>query len=158
MNPCPCGYRGDRNQACHCGPQQINKYRRRLSGPIMDRLDLHVEMPRLSLDKLTIKTSQETSAIIQKRIERATLRQAERFKGLPFLTNSELPSSLIKDFCPLDRSGRDLLAKAAEPLNLSARAYFKIIKLALTIADLEVEERILTRHLAEALQYRIKLE
>ncbi|MFA5886823.1 MAG: YifB family Mg chelatase-like AAA ATPase [Patescibacteria group bacterium] len=158
MNPCPCGYLGDRNQTCRCGPQQINKYRRRLSGPIMDRLDLHVAMPRLSLDELTVKASQETSVIIQKRVERATLRQTERFKNLPFLSNSELPSSLIKDFCPLDGAGRRLLAQAAAPLNLSARAYFKIIKLALTIADLEIEKRILTRHLAEALQYRIKLE
>lgn len=158
MNPCPCGYLGDKVRSCRCGPQQVLRYRRRLSGPILDRLDLHVEVPRLDLPKLINPTNCETSGMIRNRVLEATLKQRQRFKRLPFLSNTEIPSSLLSKLCPLDQASKNILAKAATSFNLSARAYFKIIKLALTISDLSAKERVFPEHLAEALQYRLKLE
>lgn len=158
MNPCPCGFFGDSKKRCRCSPSQINNYHRRLSGPIIDRIDLHVEVSRLDFDDLENKTATESSKTVRRRIEEARARQQQRFKGLPFLTNSEMDNQSINKFCALDQGCQKFLKQAAEKLNLSVRSYFRIIKLARTIADLGKSEAILLRHLAEALQYRPKLE
>lgn len=158
MNPCPCGYRGDRKQNCRCTPKQINGYRHRLSGPIIDRIDLHVEVKRLNIDKLEGENSDENSAAVRKRTSAARQKQIVRFRNSLFLTNAEMTNQAIRDFCQLDSAGYRLLAAAAEKINLSARSYFRILKLARTIADLAQENNILAGHIAEALQYRPKLE
>lgn len=159
MNPCPCGYRNDRNQYCRCTPGQITRYRQRISGPILDRLDLQVETPRLNWSEFNhSKDSDESSTTVKARVEVARSRQALRFKGQSWLTNAEIPAATLKKFCPLDKDGQKLLGQAGEKLKLSARAYSRTIKLARTIADLAKENNILPAHLAEALQYRQRLE
>jgi magnesium chelatase family protein len=158
MNPCPCGYHGDAQLSCRCTPAQIAAYRRRLSGPILDRLDLLVAMSRPKPFELLNNISEESSKTVQRRVESAHLIQKQRYQQLPIMTNSELNNPLIKVFCSLDKNSLNLLNQAAESFHLSAREYFKIIKLARTIADLAAESQILSHHLAEALQYRIKLE
>lgn len=158
MNPCPCGYKGDKKNACRCDEQQINNYRRRLSGPIIDRIDLHIEVPRLNLINLETNNNNETSLTVRQRIERARSLQIKRFAGLPFLTNAEMNSQLVKKFCTLDQHGKKLLEIAANKLNLSTRSYFRVLKIARTIADLAAESKISVNHLAEALQYRPKVE
>jgi magnesium chelatase family protein len=158
MNPCPCGYLGDNQQSCRCNPRQISNYHQRLSGPIIDRFDLQIEVPRVDLKKLDARDSGETSSTVRKRIEAARKIQADRFQGLKFLTNAEMTDQAIKDFCYLDEASSHLLAMAGEKLHLSARSYFRLLKLARTIADLAAEKNILPGHLAEALQYRHKLE
>lgn len=158
MNPCPCGYLGDRQQPCRCGAGQIANYRSHLSGPIIDRIDMHVEVPRVDWKKFDADEGGETSRTVRKRIEAARAKQAARFKGLPFFTNAEMTNAAIKNFCLLDDAGCRLLGAAREKMNLSARSYFRILKLARTIADLADEKNILAGHLAEALQYRPKLE
>ena len=157
INPCPCGYLGDKKPDCHCSHLQISNYRHRISGPIIDRIDLHVEVPRVNLEKLQAAASGEESSLIRQRVARARSCQQSRFKSGPFLNNAEMTNALIKDFCPLDRSGHRFLIAAGEKVNLSARSYFRILKLARTIADLAEEKNILIGHLAEALQYRPKL-
>lgn len=157
MNPCPCGYLGDKKQECHCSPNQIANYRHRLSGPIIDRIDLHVEVPRVNLEKIREENTGESSESVRRRVEMARARQLARFKKSSFLTNAEMTNSDIKNFCTLDDSGYQLLSLAAEKINLSARSYFRVLKLARTIADLADEKNILSGHLAEALQYRPKL-
>ncbi len=156
MNPCPCGYYGDAERQCICATQQVLNYKKKISGPIIDRIDLHVEVPRVDFDKLSSAASGEKSADIKKRVETARLIQKERFKNTIFITNTEMSSEAVKDFCILDNKSKDLLRTAVEKLHLSARSYFRIIKLARTIADLEAGEQIGTKHLAEALQYRPK--
>lgn len=158
MNPCPCGYYGDKIVACRCRPQQIANYRHRLSGPIIDRIDLHVEVPRISWEKLKDKIAGESSRLIRERVNQARLRQALRFKKFNFLTNSEMTNPAIKEFCALNSPSFDVLRQANSRFNLSARAYFRILKLARTIGDLAGEKDILPDHIAEALQYRPKLE
>lgn len=158
MNPCPCGYHGDKRQNCRCTPKQISSYCHRLSGPIIDRIDLHVEVKRLDIGKLEGENSGENSVIVRQRTSVARRRQIVRFQGSPFLTNAEMTNQTIKNFCQLDSAGYRLLAAAAEKINLSARSYFRILKLARTIADLAQENNILPGHIAEALQYRPKLE
>jgi len=158
MNPCPCGFYGDKERQCTCAPGQIINYRKRISGPIIDRIDLHIEVPRLKFDKLTSEGQGETSEAIKVRIEAARKIQAERFKNTPFITNSEMNSEAVKDFCQIDNSSYELLRSAVDQMHLSARAYFRVLKLGRTIADLAQEEKILTPHIAEALQYRPKIE
>lgn len=158
MNPCPCGYRGDKKQNCHCTPKQIHNYRHRLSGPIIDRIDLHVEVKRLDIGKLEEEDSSENSVAVRQRTSAARQQQIARFQNSPFLTNAEMTNQAIRNFCQLDSTGYRLLAAAAEKINLSARSYFRILKLARTIADLAQENNILPGHIAEALQYRPKLE
>ncbi|MFA6994824.1 MAG: YifB family Mg chelatase-like AAA ATPase [Patescibacteria group bacterium] len=157
MNPCPCGYLGDKKQECRCSPHQIINYRHRLSGPIIDRIDLHVEVPRVNLEKIQEENASESSRNVRQRVEMARARQVARFKKLSFLTNAEMTNSDIKTFCSLDSSGYQLLSMAGEKINLSARSYFRVLKLSRTIADLADEKNILPGHLAEALQYRPKL-
>ncbi|MFA4941189.1 MAG: YifB family Mg chelatase-like AAA ATPase [Patescibacteria group bacterium] len=158
MNPCPCGFYGDKERQCSCAPSQVLNYRKRISGPIIDRIDIHIEVPRLKFEKLSAKEEGEKSEDIKKRIETARKIQQERFKGTSFLTNSEMNSEAVKQFCEFDESSRRLLQGAVEQMHLSARAYFRILKLSRTIADLASEEKILTPHIAEALQYRPRME
>jgi len=158
MNPCPCGYLGDPSNSCRCLPLQITNYKRRLSGPIIDRLDLHVQVPRLNWDKLQVTTTSLDSSTAKGLVEFARTLQYKRFKKLNIHTNAEMSSSLTKDVCRLDNAGQKLLHQAQESLKLSARAYFRLLKLTRTIADLSGENQILNNHLAEALQYRIPLE
>jgi len=158
MNPCPCGYFGSKEKSCCCPAGQIIAYRRHLSGPILDRIDLHVEVNRIPWEKLTGKNKGDNSAAIKTRVEIARKIQIRRFKNHHFLTNAEIPSPLIKSFCSLDKNGETLFNAASEKMKLSGRSYFKILKLARTIADLNQEKFILPEHLAEALQYRPKLD
>lgn len=161
MNPCPCGYFGSKEKNCRCPVNQINRYRRRLSGPILDRLDLHIEVRRAPWDKLSGKCGEyrgQSSADIKKLIENARRIERQRFKNYDFLVNAEIPSPLIKTFCPLDESGQALLNGALNTLKLSARAYFKTLKIARTIADLAQEPLIRPEHIAEALQYLPRLD
>ena len=158
MNPCPCGFSGDQEKNCVCSQSQVLNYRKKISGPILDRIDLHVDVPRIKFDKLSSIENGECSADIKNRIQKARAIQQERFKDAPFVTNSEMASEAIKNFCPIDDVSKNLLKAAVAQLHLSARAYFRILKLARTIADLGQEIKILPAHIAEALQYRPKLD
>lgn len=158
MNPCPCGNATDPERLCSCTPAQIIKYQRKISGPILDRIDLHVEVPRLKFEKLEEAGSSEKSSDIRERVEKARKIQNERFQNLDIFTNSEMSSNQIKEFCPLDEKCLALLRSAVSSLKLSARAYYRIIKIARTIADLASEANITQQHLAEAIQYRFKTE
>ncbi|OGF25789.1 magnesium chelatase [Candidatus Falkowbacteria bacterium RIFOXYB2_FULL_47_14] len=156
MNPCPCGYLGDREKNCVCSPMQVMNYKKKISGPIIDRIDIHIEVPRVKFDKLAAASSGERSEGIKKRVEAARRIQESRFKGTSFIANSEMTSEAVKNFCPLDDISKTLLKNAVESMHLSARAYFRILKLARTIADLSISEKVHSEHVAEALQYRPK--
>lgn len=158
MNPCPCGFLNDNDKACVCSQRQVLSYQQKISGPILDRFDLAVEVPRLEFKKLTTESLEESSEIIKKRVEAARVKQRERFKGLNCITNAEMSSALVKKFCVLDLQSRGLLEQAVRRLSLSPRGYFRIIKVARTIADLEGSEELGIGHVAEALQYRQKLQ
>ena len=154
MNPCPCGYLGDPKHECRCSPAQIQRYRARISGPLLDRIDLHVEAPALSFAELRNDVSGESSGAMRERIDTARQHQLIRFRGTPLTANARMPPSQIKRFCAIDASLGDLLQQAMEQLSLSARAYDRILKVARTIADLAESEPIQSPHLLEAIQYR----
>ncbi|MBU4284861.1 YifB family Mg chelatase-like AAA ATPase [Patescibacteria group bacterium] len=158
MNPCPCGYYGDPEKQCTCNQQQINKYQRRVSGPIMDRIDLYVEVPHVKYEKLTDENMEGSSQTIRKKVEKARQIQIERFKDDNIVTNSEMNIPLIKKHCRTDEQGERLLRNAVNNLHMSARGYHRILKLARTIADLAESPSITSQHIAEALQYRPKVE
>lgn len=158
MNPCPCGYYGDPEKQCTCNQQQINKYQRRVSGPIMDRIDLYVEVPHVKYEKLTDENIEGSSQTIRKKVEKARQIQIERFKDDNIVTNSEMNIPLIKKHCKTDEQGERLLRNAVNNLHMSARGYHRILKLARTIADLAESAKITSQHIAEALQYRPKIE
>ena len=156
MNPCPCGYLGDKEKQCTCSEFQIQRYQSRLSGPLLDRIDLQVEVPRLTADELlNTQPSSETSADIRKRVTMARKIQAKRYENEGILTNSELTSRLIKKYCKLDDKCTEILKTASIKYQLSGRRYDRILKLARTIADLENSENIQQIHIMQALQYRI---
>jgi len=153
-NPCPCGYYGDEEKECLCGASQILNYQKKISGPILDRIDLHIKVPRLSFEKITNTQKEENSEKIKNRIEEARKNQEERFKSKTFHTNGDMDLETVKNFCFLGPESQSLLKAAVEKMKLSPRSYFKILKVARTIADLEGDKNIKTEDLSEALQYR----
>jgi len=159
-NPCPCGYLNDEKKDCSCTPLQIARYQKKISGPILDRADLHITIPRLSHQKLSLaeKGKSEKSVVILARVEATRQIQTERFKDEDCLVNSEMNNKQIEKYCQLDPQGLGLLAQAVKDFALSPRGYFKTIKIARTIADLSQDKKILASHIAEALQYRIRQE
>ncbi len=154
MNPCRCGHRGSPQKECICSPKDQALYRRRLSGPLLDRIDIQVEVPPVRLNELLETNEGESSASIRQRVLPARQVQRERFKGFPIHANGQMVGRLIRKHCVLDRDGAALIEKAVTKLALSARAYDRILKVARTIADLEGSERIRPAHLAEAICYR----
>jgi magnesium chelatase family protein len=173
MNPCPCGYYGDNERECTCSMTLVSRYQKRLSGPLLDRIDIHIEVPRVPFQKLSDERRGESSGSIRARVEGARARQTARFAigaGLrsgsttshggakpaaPGLTsNADMGPTQVRDFCPIDDTARQLLSTAMRQMQFSARAYHRILKLARTIADLAGSERIQTAHVAEAIQYR----
>lgn len=158
MNPCPCGNSTDPERTCTCSPAAIIKYQRKISGPILDRIDLHVEVPRIKFEKLADAQESETSASIRERVEKARGAQKKRFENTPTISNSEMDSEQIKNFCQLDANCANLMRSAISNYHLSGRAYFRIIKVARTISDLAGAAKITPDHIAEALQYRFKAE
>jgi magnesium chelatase family protein len=154
QNPCPCGYATDPDRACSCAPIQILRYRKKVSGPILDRIDLHVEVPRVKFEKLSSDELGESSAAIRARVEATRQIQRARFAGLNIHTNSEMRPAEIREFCKLDESSLNLLRAAVTQMHLSARAYNRLLKVSRTIADLACVPDIQTEHLAEALQFR----
>ncbi len=155
MNPCPCGYHGDNNHECTCSPAQIQKYMSRLSGPMMDRIDIHIEVPAVNFKELSSDASGEKSAVIRERVNRARQMQLERFKNFEAIyCNAHMESQLIREICAIDEKARSLLKLAITKQGLSARAYDRILKVARTIADLDASEQIDTPHIAEAIGYR----
>ncbi len=158
MNPCPCGNATNPHKTCICSFGQIAKYKRRISGPLMDRIDLHIEVPPIKYEKLATEKVAEESSAIRKRVEAARKIQKERFKKEGMATNSEMSLQQMKNHCQLDSTGQQILKNAVNTMHLSARAYHRILKLGRTIADLAGEQNIAAQHLAEALQYRAKEE
>lgn len=157
MNPCPCGNATDPEKICSCTPAGIIKYQRKISGPILDRIDIHVEVPRMKFEKLAETKVGEESDSIRKRVTKAREKQLKRFKNIDgIITNSEMQNQHIKKFCPLREKEITLLRQAVDSLRLSARAFHRIIKIARTIADLDDSDSIEIPHLAEAIQYRQK--
>lgn len=152
QNPCPCGWRGDTEKECLCTATQIMNYRKKISGPVLDRLDLFVNVPRVKFDKM--KKGKETSCQIRSRVERARAIQRERFKNKRILVNAEMGNKEIEAFCPLANDCQNLLREAIDKFQLSTRGYFRLLKISRTIADLSSNEEITHHHLAEALQYR----
>ena len=154
MNPCPCGNYGDEEKECKCTQLEIHKYLKKISGPLLDRIDMHIEVKRPKYEKLFAKAKSETSLEMRDRVNIAREIQKKRYKNYNIYSNSELNSKMIEEFCKLDGKSQIILEKAFEKLKLSARAYGKILKVARTIADLEEKENIEYRHIAEAIQYR----
>lgn len=155
QNPCPCGFLGDKKRQCVCMPGQIAKYKRKISGPLLDRIDIYLEVPAVEVDKLSSDLAVEDSKTIRERVKKARDTQYKRFyKSRKILTNSEMNNADIRQFCTITPEGLELLKMAISSLNLSARGYHRVLKLSRTIADLEGAENILTEHIAEALQYR----
>ena len=156
MNPCPCGYLGDKEKQCTCTDFQINRYLSKLSGPLLDRIDLQIDVPRLTSDELLNSNSQEeSSSQIRARVIKARKIQLERYKNEGILTNSELTPKLIKKYCPLDEKCQELIKIASVKYQLSGRRYDRVLKLARTIADLSDSKEISQTHLMQALQYRM---
>ncbi len=154
MNPCPCGYFGDRVRACRCSPQQIRQYQGKISGPLMDRIDLHIEVPSVKYRALSGKESGESSEAIRNRVLAAREIQKKRFQQDGLACNARMTEKQIKEFCAIDDESHSLIEMAIEKLGLSARAVNRILKVSRTIADLENREKIDASHVAEAIQYR----
>lgn len=155
MNPCPCGHYGDPARPCQCPPGEVARYRRRLSGPVLDRIDIHMEVPRIKADEMMAPGAGEPSEDIRRRVCQARERQRERYEATPFRKNADLTARAVREFCALPEDAQALLRAAMDRFALSARAHDKVLKVARTVADLEGADRIGTAHLAEAIQYRI---
>jgi magnesium chelatase family protein len=156
LNPCPCGYYGDSSKRCLCSAAQVYKYQKRLSGPLLDRIDLHIEVPRLSYEKIASEAKAESSELIRIRVSAARQVQYARLGAAK--TNSEMGVVEIRKFCKLGDAENQLLSVATEKYNLSGRSVHRLLKIARTIADLAGSQAITVAHLAESLQYRPKSE
>jgi len=157
QNPCPCGYLGDPTHECRCSISEISRYQKRLSGPLLDRIDLHIEVPAVKMVQLVADTGgRENSKSIRERVGKARDIQTRRFKGLKILTNAEMGTKDIKKFANLDEEAFKLLKTAIVQMKLSARGYTKVIKVARTIADLAASVKVSSPHIAEALSYRFR--
>jgi magnesium chelatase family protein len=156
QNPCPCGHFGDPQKQCICSPNQVSNYQKKISGPILDRIDIHVEVPAVKFEKLASDQASEKSVNIRKRVHDAIKFQLNRFKNKKMNYNSEMGPNDVKEFCRIDEATSELLRNAMTQLHLSARSYHRILKLARTIADLNQDEKIKLEYVAEALQYRPK--
>src|SRR5271163_4099634 len=155
MNPCPCGFFGDSTRECHCSPAQIQRYVSKISGPLLDRIDIHIEVPAVKYKELRGNVEIETSASVRERVLRARQIQAQRYKSEKGLyANAQMPSKLIRNHCAISADGEKLLETAVQRLGLSARAHDRILKVSRTIADLEAAASIEAKHLSEAIQYR----
>ncbi|NNC87679.1 MAG: ATP-binding protein, partial [Akkermansiaceae bacterium] len=155
LNPCPCGFFGDPVRECRCSPRQVEHYRQKISGPLLDRIDLHVEVPLIDYKQLSSREQSENSESVRERVHRCRWRQVERFQKVPGVrVNSDMGPKQVRKHCELDRESSHLLEQAMEQLNFSARAYDRILKVARTIADLEDSDQIGVAHLLEAIQYR----
>ena len=154
MNPCPCGFYSDPHQECTCTLPQIQRYKAKISGPLLDRIDIHVEVPPVRLQDISTQRSGETSGHIRGRVEKARALQKERFKGKEVFCNALMVSRHIRKFCQVDESSQRLLKGAMEKLGFSARAYIRILKVSRTIADLDEAAHIQPQHISEAIQYR----
>jgi magnesium chelatase family protein len=158
VHPCPCGYFGDSIKPCTCAPSMVTKYQKRISGPMLDRMDIHIEVPRVDYEKLSSDRLGESSADIRARVESARARQRVRFaEAVNVVSNSDMRVAEVRQFCKLDETSESLVRAAMSQLQLSARAYHRILKLSRTIADLAGSDAIQSVHLAEALQYRPKI-
>jgi magnesium chelatase family protein len=161
MNPCPCGYYSDPIKPCTCSMGVMAKYQKRISGPLLDRFDIHVEVPRVEYEKLSDDRAGDKSALIRQRVEVARQRQRERFKARGFsadiTSNADMHLAEIKEYCTLDKACTALIKAAMDQLQLSVRGYHRVLKLARTIADLAGNHDIAMSHLAETLQYRPRL-
>ena len=154
LNPCKCGKSGDMSDNCTCTPREIHQYRSRISGPLLDRIDIHIEVPAVRYRELADRSEGESSAAIAERVQQARIVQLERFKGTKVHCNAQMGSRHIRKYCEPDGAGHRLLESVTDKLGLSARAYTRILKVARTIADLGGGENIGEQHLAEAIQYR----
>lgn len=156
VNPCPCGYKGSKKRECTCPEILVERYQKRLSGPILDRIDLHIHVSEVELEKLADKrlTGKEKSETIRRRVHQARKRQVQRLQDKHIFTNAELPSKLAKSLCQIEEDAQNMLLKAVDRLGLSTRSYFKMIKISQTIADLDNVDVINSQHVAEALSYR----
>ena len=155
MNPCPCGFFTDPNKECTCTPPSIQRYMAKISGPLLDRIDIHIEVPAVKFKELSAKEHSENSETIRERVIQAREIQLNRYSGNPHIyNNSDMGSKEVKKYCKLDSSGEDLLKMAMTKLGLSARAYDRILKVSRTIADLENSLEIKPNHISEAIQYR----
>jgi magnesium chelatase family protein len=154
MNPCPCGFASDPEKECSCTQQAIIRYQRKLSGPLLDRIDVHAEVPRVDYDKLTGASKPESSACIRERVQRSRAIQLHRFAGTRLTSNAEMGPKEVRQYCPVEPAAQTLLKAAVQQLHLSARAFHRTLKLARTISDLVGEEVLSAAHVAEAIQYR----
>jgi magnesium chelatase family protein len=157
MNPCPCGFLTDPGRECTCPQSAILRYQKRISGPLLDRIDIHVEVPRVGYEKLTSAMQPETSAVIRTRVQAARQRQAARFRETKHTCNADMGPAEVRQFCRVEPAAQTLLRAAMTQLHLSARAFHRTLKLARTIADLADSENITAAHVAEAIQYRPRL-
>ena len=154
MNPCPCGYYGHPTKQCTCTPKRVEQYLSRISGPLLDRLDLHIDVLPVSFGEISSNTPAESSAAIKARVDKARAVQHERFRGTNILSNAKIPPARLQTDCRMTDDAKAMIQKAFDKLSLSARAYDRILKVSRTIADLSGDEVINTRHVAEAIQYR----
>lgn len=155
LNPCPCGFRSDPRRSCKCNPTQIERYMARISGPLLDRIDIHIEVPAVPFQDLASTQPGTSSQVMRDSVERARANQAARFTAHTNLYNAHLSSRQLREYCPLDKAGLNMLRDSCNELGLSARAHDKILRVSRTIADLEDAPDITTIHLQEAINYRM---
>ena len=154
MNPCPCGWNGDKEKTCTCSPNEIKRYTRKISGPLLDRIDIHIRVPRVEYKELTTSQPAEPSAVIRQRVTAARNRQIQRLRSFHAVCNAQMSHAVLKKTCLLNLEAQKILEQAFNKMNMSARSYDRIIKVARTIADLDNQETITQQHVAEAIQLR----